>query len=83
MSTTEIIRELQRLDNSERLLVIEAATHLIRDDLLAAAPNPREEQDRRLRSAAMALKDLYEPGGELSEWTSLDGEEIVDDSVPR
>ena len=82
MSTTEIIQELKQLNISERLLVIEAATHLIRDDLLAASSNSREEQDRRLRAAAMASKDLYEPGGELTEWTSLDGEEILDDSVP-
>jgi len=73
MSTTEIIRELRRLNNAERLLVIEAATHLIRDDLLAAASSPREEQDRRLRAAALALKDLYEPGDELSEWTGRRG----------
>jgi len=83
MSTSEIIRELTQLNNSERLLVIEAATHLIRDDLLAASLNAREEQDRRLGAAALALKDLYEPGGELTEWTSLDGEEIIDGSVPR
>jgi hypothetical protein len=82
VSTTEIIRELRRLNNSERLLVIEAATHLIRDDLLTASSNPREQQDRRLGAAAKALKELYEPGGELTEWTSLDGEEILDGSVP-
>jgi len=82
MSPTEIIRELERLNNSERLQVIEAATHLIQHDLLAARPHTREQQEQRLKAAAVAVRDLYEPGGELTEWTSLDGEDIVDGSVP-
>jgi hypothetical protein len=54
----------------------------VRDDLLADSSTARQEQNRRLQAAAMTLKDLYEAGGELAEWTSLDGEDIIDDSVP-
>ena len=82
MSTTEILEQLKQLSNPERLLVIETATHLIREELLAVPSGSRTEQERRLWAAAMAVKDLYEPGGELTEWTSLDGEEILDDYVP-
>lgn len=71
MSALEIMDQLKHLSNAERLAVIEAATHLIRNDLLRQA-DPRVEQERRLREQALALQDLYEPGGELTEWTSLD-----------
>jgi hypothetical protein len=81
MGTAHLVAELKGLSNTERLAVIEAATRLIQDDLLAAAKKElRHEQDQRLRAAAEALKDLYEPGGELTEWTALDAEEIYDDT---
>jgi hypothetical protein len=82
MSATELIEELKHLNNAERLAVIEAASRLIRADLLGPANPARQEQDRRMREAALSLRDLYEPGGELTQWTSLDGEEILDDYVP-
>ena len=34
-----------------------------------------------MREAALKLKSFYEPGGELTEWTVLDGEEFLDDYV--
>lgn len=37
MSAAELIHELNHLDNRERLLVIEAATRLVRQELNAAA----------------------------------------------
>jgi hypothetical protein len=83
MSTAELVQQLKHLSNPERLAVIEAATRLIREDLSAQTASAREEQDRRMRAAALVLKDFYEPGGELTEWTSLDAEEVLDDSVQR
>ena len=74
MSTTDIIEQLKQLSNPDHLAVIKAVTHLVREGLLAESSSAREEQDRRLRAAAMALKDLYEPDGELTEWASLDTE---------
>jgi hypothetical protein len=41
------------------------------------------EHDRRIRAAAIAVKDLYEWGGKLTEWTCLDGEEFLDDYFRR
>lgn len=78
MSAAELIIQLRHMTNPDRLAVIEAATRLIREDLLG-----RTGRDDRLRAAAESVKDLYEPGGELTEWTSLDAEEILDDSHPR
>jgi hypothetical protein len=74
MSATEIIEQLQHLSNADRLAVIEAASRLVRVSLLAESSAAHQEQDRRLHESAMALKDLYEPGGEFKEWTSLEGD---------
>jgi hypothetical protein len=82
MSASEVLDRLKHLTNSERLAVIEAATRLIREDLANPVRIARE-QDRRLRAAAEAIKDLYEPGGELTEWTALDGEDFHDEPVDR
>jgi len=83
MGTADLVAGLKGLSNTERLAVIEAATRLIQEDLMAATRREHhDEQDGRLRAAAEALKDLYAPGGELTEWTALDGEEVYDDTCP-
>ena len=81
MSAAEVMEQLKQLSNPERLEVIEAATRLVRDNLSAGDREDREQQDRRMREAALKLKSFYEPGGELTEWTVLDGEEFLDDYV--
>ena len=83
MITTEMLEQLRHMSNAERLTVIETVTRLIRENLPAQPSNGHAEKERRLQEAAQALKAFYEPGGELTEWTSLDGEEILDDYVPR
>lgn len=60
------------MTDSNRLKIIEAARALI-----------REERDRKMEAAALTVKDLYEPGGEVTEWTALDGEEVLDDTSGR
>ena len=79
MSAAEVVDHLRALTNDERLVVIEAATKLIRDDLPPPGDVSRQERNRRLREAAAAARDLYQTGGELTEWTTLDAEEFVDD----
>ena len=74
MSTTKLVEELKRLTNPERLAVIEAATRLIREDLTSEQVQARADLEKRLQTAALAVKDLYQPGGELTEWTDLDAE---------
>jgi len=82
MSALEVLDRLKQLTNPERLAVIETATRLIREEL-ADQTRIAREQDRRLRAAAEAIKDLYEPGSELTEWTALDGEDFHDEPVSR
>lgn len=71
MSTTELFDQLKQMSDQQRLELIEAATRLVRENLCArGSDNP----EQRMRDAATRLRDLYEPGGELSVWTALDGE---------
>jgi hypothetical protein len=77
MSTAELIDHLKSLSDQERLEVIEAATRLVRNNLQSG--DLKSDQDRRMREAASRVQDLYDPGGELTEWTELDGEEIAVD----
>ncbi|HSZ56770.1 MAG TPA: hypothetical protein VK797_13970 [Tepidisphaeraceae bacterium] len=81
MSMTELVREIRRISNAEHLTLIETATALVREDLNTQAARRREDTAQRIRSAALEAKELYEPGRELAEWTILDGEEVLDDSV--
>jgi hypothetical protein len=81
VSSIELLEQLKHLTNAERLVVIETATRLIREDISRTRPEAKGDQNRRLQQAGLAIKDLYEPGGELTEWTSLDAEEILDDYV--
>ena len=55
---------------------------LIAEELAAPPSRDPADRDRRLRAAALAAKHLYEPGGELTEWNALDGEEILDGTNP-
>lgn len=81
MSAAELVEQLKQLSNPERLLVIEAATRLIREELSAPSGPVPTDPDRHLQEVANTLKDLYEPGGALSEWNDLDAEEVLDDYV--
>jgi hypothetical protein len=82
MSALELLERLKHLTNPERLAVIETATRLIREDI-GEPMRVAREQDRRLRAAAEGVKELYEPGGALTEWTSLDGEDFHDEPLDR
>ncbi len=83
MSTAQFIECLGQFSDVERLEIIEAATRLVRKNLTASAADAAIDRDAQIRAAAAALKDLYEPGGELTEWTALDAEEFVDDYYQR
>jgi hypothetical protein len=82
LSALDILEHLKQLTNPERLAVIETATRLIREET-ADPVRVAREQDRRLQASAEAVKDLYEPGGELTEWTALDGEDFHDEPSGR
>jgi hypothetical protein len=71
VSTAQFVEHLKRLSNAERLEVIQVATRLVREDLGPTMTTAPSEKDQRMREAAARVKDLYEPGGELTEWTQL------------
>jgi hypothetical protein len=75
MTNSEIIDQLKQLTTAERLAVIEAATRLIREDLLQPEAN-EDAEDEQLAQAAKALLADYQSDRELTAFTSLDGEDF-------
>lgn len=72
---TKMIKELNKLTNTERLTIIEASLHLIRDDI-KMVKHPQTDRKRQLSRAARALQPDYSEDGELTIFTSLDGEDF-------
>ncbi|MCK4417135.1 MAG: hypothetical protein KAV99_03105 [Candidatus Latescibacteria bacterium] len=80
MSQVEILKELKKLPTKERLAIMEAVLHLIREDLQQVEQQPlvRVEKKRQLARAAEALLPDYAPGGELTIFTALDSEKFYE-----
>lgn len=77
MTQTDILEELKKLTNAERLAIAEAALRLIRDELEQEAHLDHSAARRRqLEAAARALLADYTEDGELTAFTSLDGEDF-------
>ena len=77
MIQVEILEELKKSTIPERLTIIEAALHLIREDLQQVGqPLTRTERRRQLAEAAEALLQDYAAGGELTVFTALDSEDF-------
>jgi len=77
MTHVEILEQIKKLSLKERLEVIDAAIHMLRDEL-----TPRlhllTPQDRKklLSQAADALLQDYETDRELTSFIALDGEDF-------
>lgn len=77
MTQREILEEFKKFPTTERLIIIEAAVHLIHEDLRQIEqPLTRTERNRRLVAAAEALLPDYSTGGELTTFTALDHEDF-------
>jgi hypothetical protein len=77
MTQIEILEALKRLTSRERLTIVEAALHLIREDLQQVErPLRQTESKSSLAAAAEALLPEYSAGGELTLFTALDGEDF-------
>ena len=77
MTQIEILEALKKLTTTERLTIIEAALHLIREDLQQVEqPLSWTERKRQLTAAAEALLPDYSAGGELTIFTALDSEDF-------
>jgi len=78
MTQVGILEEFKKLTTTERLAILEAALHLIREDLQKMEQPPtREERKRQLAVAAEALlPDYTSCGSELTLFTVLDSEDF-------
>ena len=83
MTQAAVLEDLKILSTTERLTVIEAALHLIRQDLEQMDLLPVRTEKKRiddvrqqLAEAAKALLADYQAGGELSMFTVLDSEDF-------
>ncbi|MBM3135731.1 MAG: hypothetical protein FJZ89_10725 [Chloroflexi bacterium] len=77
MKQIEVLEEIKRFTIPERLTFIEAALHLIREDIQQVKqPKDRKERKRQLAAAAEALLPDYAAGGELTIFTTLDSEDF-------
>ena len=77
MTHTEILEQIKKLSPKERLEVIDAAIHLLRDELTPnVQPSSPQERKRLLSQAADALLPDYETDNELTSFTALDGEDF-------
>ena len=75
MTQPEILEQIKKLSLKERLEVIDAAIHLLRDELTRGV-HPLTPQDgkRLLSQAADVLFQDYETDSELTSSVALDGE---------
>jgi hypothetical protein len=77
MTRTEILEELKKLSAKERLEVIEAALHLLQEDLqFIERPVTSSERKRQLAAAAATLRPDYVEDDELTSFTALDSQEF-------
>ncbi|HSB04552.1 MAG TPA: hypothetical protein VLK23_05100 [Thermodesulfobacteriota bacterium] len=77
MAHTEILEQIKKLSLKERLEVIDAAIHLLRDELTPrVGPLTPEDRKRLLSKGADALLKDYETDRELTSFTALDGEDF-------
>ena len=77
MAPVDVLAELKKLSTTERLKVAEEALHLVRQELeRAQSVDTHSLHTQRLAAAAAALRGDYAPGGELTAFTALDGEDF-------
>jgi len=77
MTQMEILEELRKLPAAERLKIIEAALHFVREDLQQIEqPLVYTQSKQQLSLAAEALRPDYVASGELTAFTALDGEDF-------
>ena len=77
MTRREILEELKKFPTTERITIIEAALHLIHEDLeQIEQPLAKTERKRKLAAAAEALLPAYSKDGELTAFTAIDHEDF-------
>ena len=80
MTYTEMLETLKKLTLTERLALMEAVLHLMREELQQRPqqlPAP-DERTARLAAAAQALLPDYTTDTELTSFTALDSEDFYE-----
>jgi hypothetical protein len=79
MTYTEMLETLKKLTLAERLALMEAALHLMREELQQREQQPTtDEKIARLAAAAQALLPDYTTDTELTSFTVLDSEDFYE-----
>lgn len=76
MINQEIINEIKKLDNNERLAIIEAILGMIRNDLQPYEQEKINKNKLALEIAAKTLLTDYISDDELTAFKALDGEDF-------
>ena len=79
MTQSELLKELEKLTAEERLEVIEAAIHLLREDFQQTTERSPSQSERKqqLAAAAEVLLPDYTGNDDLTGFTALDSEGIT------
>ena len=79
MTYTEMLETLKKLTLTERLVLMEAVLHLMREELQQRGQQPTtDEKTERLAAAAQALLPDYATDTELTSFTALDSEDFYE-----
>ena len=79
MTYTEMLETLKKLMLTERVALMEAALHLMREELQQRAQQPAiYERTERLAAAAQALLPDYTTETELTSFNVLDSEDFYE-----
>ena len=73
MSVAEIEKELRRMNNAERIVIIELATKFIK-----AEYQSKSDEKQKLRQSAEIMREEYLNDAELTSLNVLDEEDFVD-----
>ncbi len=82
MSKLDIIEEIKSLSRTEQEEIYDLLTRLLQDDYVrnVLASINWEEEDRKMQAAAEIMLSEYLNDPELTIFTALDGEDILDES---
>ena len=79
MTYAEMLKTLKKLTLTERLALMKAALHLMREELQQRAQQPAtDEKTARLAAAAQALLPDYTTDTELTSFTALDSADFYE-----
>lgn len=83
MAPADLLEPLKQLNLTDRLVVIEAATRSIRDEINPTISPDKQSRSERLSASAQLLQDYYANDPDVTNWTALDAEPFLDSDSTR